>query len=151
MPLMYAEPPSLQADAVSRLQEERSHLARIVEQAKGHQAELQHLQQQAGELSGVGQELQQTRMALLELQAVARQLEQHRGQVSHLAGQKDELEAALQQQAELTAEVSVLERDYNAMLAKAKRAYELQEQLPQLQVSLVAVILGWCFWCWIVL
>lgn len=123
-----------QADEIRQLQEERTQLARIVEQGKAAKAELQHLQQQAGELSGVGQELQQTRAALLELQAVARQLEQHRLQISSLADQKAELEAALQQQAELTAEVSVMERDYNDMLTKARRACELQEQLPQLQV-----------------
>jgi len=123
-----------QADEISKLQEESSQLARIVEQGRAAQAELQHLQQQAGELSGVGQELQQTRAALLELQAVARQLEQHRLQISSLADQKAELEAALQQQAELTAEVSVMERDYNDMLTKARRACELQEQLPRLQV-----------------
>lgn len=103
------------------------------------QAELNTLRQQAGELSGVAQELHQTRQSLLELQAVARQLEQHRVQIAGLADQKAELEGALQQQAELTAEVSVLQRDYDDMLDKARKALTLQEELPKLQVGLTGV------------
>jgi hypothetical protein len=91
----------LQADAFSKLQQERSRLSAIVEQGLSEQAELNTLRQQAGELSGVTHELQQTRQTLLELQAVARQLEQHRVQILSLADQKAELEAALQTQAEL--------------------------------------------------
>lgn len=91
----------MQADTISKLQQERSRLSTIVEQGLSEQAELNTLRQQAGELSGVTHELQQTRQTLLELQAVARQLEQHRVQISSLADQKAELEAALQTQAEL--------------------------------------------------
>lgn len=70
-----------------------------------------------------------------------------------LVDQKEELEGALQQQAELTAEVAVLEREYGDMLAKAHKAMQLQEELPKLQVrgcwvcvcaSVVVEILWWC-------
>lgn len=126
-----------QADAIRQLQEERSQLTREVEDGLSAQAELESLRAQAVELSGVTQELQQTRQTLLELQAVARQLEQHRVQIAGLADQRAELEGALQQQAELTAEVSVLQRDYDDMLDKAQRALTLQEELPKLQVGVV--------------
>lgn len=126
-----------QADAIRQLQEERSQLSREVEDGLSAQAELESLRAQAVELSGVTQELQQTRQTLLELQAVARQLEQHRVQIAGLADQRAELEGALQQQAELTAEVSVLQRDYDGMLDKAQRALTLQEELPKLQVGVV--------------
>lgn len=131
-----------QAEAIAKLQEERSQLSYIVEQGLSEQAELNSLRQQATELSGVAQELQQTRQTLLELQAVARQLEQHRTQITCLADQKAELEGALQQQAELTAEVSVLQRDYDEMLDKARRALTLQEELPKLQVGAWALHLA---------
>lgn len=127
----------IQADAIRQLQEVRSQLSREVEDGLSAQAELESLRSQALELSGVTQELQQTRQTLLELQAVARQLEQHRVQIAGLADQRAELEGALQQQAELTAEVSVLQRDYGDMLDKAQRALTLQEELPKLQVGVV--------------
>lgn len=138
----------LQAEAVSRLQEERSRLSAIVEQGLAEQAELDALRQQAGELSGVTHELQQTRQTLLELQAVARQLEQHRLQIATLADQKAELEGALQTQAALQAEVSVLHHQYEDLVAKAERAKALGEDLPALQVREAGLgVLGWRWDC----
>jgi hypothetical protein len=128
----------VQAEAISQLQEERAQLSALVEQGLADQAELHTLRQQAGELSGVAQELQQTRHTLLELQAVARQLEQHRVQIASLADQKEEMESALKSQAELTAEVALLQQEYDEVLGKARRALELQEELPKLQVRRVA-------------
>lgn len=134
-----AAPHPAQAEAISQLQEERAQLSTIVQQGLADQAELHTLRQQAGELSGVTQELQQTRHTLLELQAVARQLEQHRVQIASLADQKEEMESALASQAELTAEVALLQQEYDDVLGKARRAIELQEELPKLQVCIPCV------------
>jgi hypothetical protein len=59
-------------------------------------------------------------------------------QIASLADQKEEMESALKSQAELTAEVALLQQEYDEVLGKARRALELQEELPKLQVRRVA-------------
>jgi len=67
-----------------------------------------------------------------------------RQQIRELEDSKEELQQALQQQATLTAEVAMLEMDYNKMAAAAERAVQLQEDLGKLQVTSGSIFSSAC-------
>jgi ABC-type phosphate transport system auxiliary subunit len=88
------------------------------------------------------QQLAEASQQLSELQGIEERVLDYRAEITRLEDSRRELQQALQMQAAITAEVSMLQREYDALAVQAQHAQRLQEEIPRMQVCLVA---GVCF------
>jgi DNA repair exonuclease SbcCD ATPase subunit len=127
-----------QAEELGKLQEERTHLLAAAEEAEQVQQQLERLRQRVRDMSPLRQQLAEASQQLSELQGVEERLLDYRAEITRLQDSRRELQQALQMQAAITAEVSMLQREYDALTGRAQHAQRLQEEIPRMQVGRVA-------------
>jgi hypothetical protein len=127
-----------QAEELSELQEERSSLLATLEEAEKLQQQLERLRSCVRDMSPLRQQLAEASKQLSELQGIEERLLDYRAEIARLEDSGRELQQALQMQAAITAEVSMLQREYDALAVQAQHAQRLQEEIPRMQVREMA-------------